>query len=223
MLLFLYFLSTKCFFCFFSQYFFRSDGVFSAVRGCGLTWFLPLIILSVCVSACVRVCVWTCLCIVCSSFKMHIHTLVHACILPKLTRPVCHTPNHDYKLKCEELFCFCFVLYMYIDFLYGFPQDVGTPEYFLCPATDWDFTHCQEVLLCMKGDLNKHKLNQWFVPDCFMFSIWHLSKLLFMWGTFIVRDCLCVWAIIFNVCHSQRDGTVLHMLCNQTQSWSGIV
>lgn len=35
-----------------------------------------------------------------------------------------------------------------------------------------------------------------------------------MWGTF-VRDCLCVWAVIFlNVCHSQRDGTVLHMLCN---------
>lgn len=119
-------------------------------------------------------------------------------------------------------FGFCLVLYMYIDFLYGFPQDVGTPEYFLCPATDWDFKHCQEVLLRIR-DLNKHKLNQGFVPDCFMFSIWHLSKLLFMWGTFIVRDCLCVWAIIFNVCHSQRDGTVLHMLCNRAQSWSGIV
>lgn len=56
-----------------------------------------------------------------------------------------------------------------------------------------------------------------------MFSIWHLSKLLYMWGTFIVRDCLCVWAIIFNVCHSQRDGTVLHMLCNQAHSWSWTV
>lgn len=57
-----------------------------------------------------------------------------------------------------------------------------------------------------------------------MFSIRHLSKLLYMWETFIVRDCLCVWAIIFNVvCPSQRDGTVLHMLCNQAQGWCRIV
>lgn len=92
-----------------------------------------------------------------------------------------------------------------------------------CPATNWDFTHCRAVLLWKKGDLNKHKLNQGFVPNCYMFSIWHLSKLLYMWGTFIVRNCLYVWAIIFNVCHSQRDGTVLHMLCNQAHSWSWIV
>lgn len=62
------------------------------------------------------------------------------------------------------------------------------------------------------------------MPDCYMFSIRHLSKLLYMWETFIVRDCLCVWAIIFNVvCPSQRDGTVLHMLCNQAQGWCRIV
>lgn len=66
---------------------------------------------------------WTCLCIVRSSFKMHIHTLVHTCILPKLTRPVCHTPNHDYKLKCEELFCFLVLALFYtctLTFFMGF-------------------------------------------------------------------------------------------------------
>lgn len=201
--------------------FYRSDGVFSAVRGCGLTWFLPPIILSVCV------CVYVDMSVYCP-FKIqnaHSHTCTH--MHTAKTDSACLSHSQPWlqaqMWRTFLFFGFCFVLYMYIDFLYGFPQDVGTPEYFLCPATDWDFTHCQEVLLGMKGDLNKHKLNQWFVPDCFMFSIWHLSKLLFMWGTFIVRDCLCVWAIIFNVCHSQRDGTVLHMLCNQTQSWSGIV
>lgn len=199
----------------------RPGGVSLAVRGCGLNRFLPPIFLSVCVY------MWTCLCIVRSSFKMHINTLTHTCVLPKLTRPVCRTPNHDYKLKCEELFFFSFRFASFytckIFFLPWFPHDDGTPEYFFCPATNWDFTHCREVLLWKKGDLNKHKLNQGFVPNCYMFSIWHLSKLLYMWGTFVVRDCLCVWAIIFNVCHSQRDGTVLHMLCNQAQSWSWIV
>lgn len=75
---------------------------------------------------------WTCLCIVRSSFKMHIHTLVHTCILPKLTQPVCRTPNHDYKLKCEELF-FSFALFYTFKiffFLFWFPHD-GTPEYFM--------------------------------------------------------------------------------------------
>lgn len=56
-----------------------------------------------------------------------------------------------------------------------------------------------------------------------MFPIWHLSKLLYMWGTFDMSNCLCVWAIIFNVCHSQRDGTVLHMLCNRAHCWNWIV
>ena len=167
---------------------------------------------------------WTCLRIVRSSFKMHIHTLVHTCILPKLTQPVCRTPNHDYKLKCEELFFFllCFIHVRFFFLLLVSTRWWNTQSTF-CPATNWDFTHCREVLLWKKGDLNKHKLNQGFVPNCYMFSIWHLSKLLYMWGTFIVRDCLCVWAIIFNVCHSQRDGTVLHMLCNQAHSWSWIV
>lgn len=101
----------------------RSGGVSLAVRGCGLKRFLPPIIL------CVYM--WTCLCIVRSSFKMHIHTLVHTCILPKLTQPGCHTPNHDYKLKCEELF-FGFAFYTCtLFFLSWLPQDDGTPEYFL--------------------------------------------------------------------------------------------
>lgn len=171
----------------------RSGGVSLAVRGCGLNRFLPPIILSVCVY------MWTCLCIVRSSFKMHIHTLVHTCILPKLTQPVCRTPNHDYKLKCEELF-FSFALFYTCKkkkiLLLGFHKMMEHRSTF-CPATNWDFTHCREVLLWKKGDLNKHKLNRGFVPNCYMFSIWHLSKLLYMWGTFIVRDCLCVWAIIF--------------------------
>ena len=99
-----------------------------AVRGCGLNRFLPPIILSVCVY------MWTCLCIVRSSFKMHIHTLVHTCILPKLTQPVCRTPNHDYnKLKCEELFLVFALFYTCKIFFFSswFPRDDGTPEYFL--------------------------------------------------------------------------------------------
>lgn len=169
---------------------------------------------------------WTCQCIVRSSFKMHIHTLVHTCILPKLTQPVCRTPNHDYKLKCEELFFFFLLCFIHVRFFFSFFigfHDTMERRSTFCPATNWDFTHCREVLWWKNGDLNKHKLIQGFVPNCYMFSIWHLSKLLYMWGTFIVRDCLCVWAIIFNVCHSQRDGTVLHMLCNQACSWSWIV
>lgn len=165
---------------------------------------------------------WTCLCIVRSIFKMHIHTLIHTCILPKLTQPVCRTPNHDYKLKCEELFKFllCFIHVRVFFFL-------------LVSTIRWNpgvLLSCHKLGLdtlprgaLVKERRPKHKLNQGFVPNCYMFSIWHLSKLLYMWGTFIVRDCLCVWAIIFNVCHSQRDGTVLHMLCNQAHSWSWIV
>lgn len=170
----------------------RSGGVSLAVRGCGLNRFLPPIILSVCVY------MWTCLCIVRSSFKMHIHTLVHTCILPKLTQPVCHTPKHDYKLKCEELFLvlLCFI-HVRIFFFFLVSTRWWNTGVLFCPATNWDLTHCREVLLWKKGDLNKHKLNQGFVPNCYIFSIWHLSKLLYMWGTFIVRDCLCVWAIIF--------------------------
>lgn len=168
---------------------------------------------------------WTCLCIVRSSFKMHIHTLVHTCILPKLTQPVCRTPNHDYKLKCEELFFFfSFALFYTCKIFFsplGFHKMMEHPEYFLsCHKLG---LHTLPRGALVKERRPKHKLNQGFVPNCYMFSIWHLSKLLYMWGTFIVRDCLCVWAIIFNVCHSQRDGTVLHMLCNQAHSWSWIV
>lgn len=105
--------------------FYRSGGVSLAVRGCGLNRFLPPIILSVCVY------MWTCLCIVRSSFKMHIHTLVHTCILPKLTQPVCRTPNHDYKLKCEELFFSFALFYTCKKNSSWFPQDDGTPEYIL--------------------------------------------------------------------------------------------
>lgn len=175
---------------------------------------------SVCVCICGHVCVLSVQVLRCTFTHFYTHAYCQNWLGLFVTLPTMTTSSN---VKNFLFFGFCLVLYMYIDFLYGFPEDIGTPEYFLCPATDWDFIHCQEVLLRIKGDLNKHKLNQGFVPDCFMFSIWHLSKLLFMWGTFIVRDCLCVWAIIFNVCHSQRDGTVLHMLCNQAQSWSGIV
>lgn len=67
-----------------------------------------------------------------SSFKMHIHTLVHTCILPKLTQPVCRTPNHDYKLKCEELFLVFALFYTCKKKSSSwFPQDDGTPENFL--------------------------------------------------------------------------------------------
>ena len=121
------------------------------------------------------------------------------------------------------MLCFIHVIFL---FSFWFPHDDWTPEYFLS-CHSFGTTHTAKR--CSgggkkekKGDLNKHKLNQGFVPNCYMFSIWHLSKLLYIWGTF-VRDCLCVWAIIFNVCHSQRDGTVLHMLCNQPHSWSWIV
>lgn len=145
-----------------SRSFSRSGGVSLAVRGCGLKRFLPPIIL------CVYM--WTCLCIVRSSFKMHIHTLVHTCILPKLTQPGCHTPNHDYKLKCEELFLVLLFIHVHCFFFLGFHKMMEHRSTF-CPATNRDFTHCREVLLCKKGDLNKHKLNQEFVPNCFMFSI----------------------------------------------------
>lgn len=206
---------------FFFQYSFRSDGVYRLSEDVALPdFFHSLFSVCVCVCICGHVCVLSVQVSKCTFTHLYTHAYCQNWLGLFVTLPTMTTSSN---VKNFFVFWFCFVLYMYIDFLYGFPQDVGTPEYFLCPATDWDFTHCQEVLLRMKGDLNKHKLNQWFVPDCFMFSIWHLSKLLFMWGTFIVRDCLCVWAIIFNVCHSQRDGTVLHMLCNQTQSWSGIV
>lgn len=145
---------------------------------------------------------WTCICIVHSSLDMHIYTLAHTtCILPKRTRPVCRTPNHDYKLKCEELFFFfpvllCFIHIEAFCFLICLDKLMEPLEYF-CPATDWDFTLPRGTLV-RERDL-KHKLNHGFVPNCYMFSIWHLSKLLYMWGTFIVRDCLYGWAIIFNV------------------------
>lgn len=133
-------------------------------------------------------------------------------------------PTMTTSSNVKNFFYFGFDLFYTCTFFFfrlGFHKMMEHRSTF-CPATNWDLTHCREVLLWKKGDLNKHKLNQGFVPNCFMFSIWHLSKLLYMRGTFIVRDCLCVWAIIFNVCHSQRDDRVLHMLCNQAHSWSWI-
>lgn len=119
---------------------------------------------------------WTCLCIVRSSFKMHIHTLVHTCILPKLTQPVCRTPNHDYKLKCEELFFLGFALFytckIFI-FFFGFHTMMERRSTFLSCHTLGLHTLPRGALVekTKKGDLNKHKLNQGFVPNCYMFSI----------------------------------------------------
>lgn len=169
---------------------------------------------------------WTCLCIVRSSFKMHIHTLVH-------THAYCQNwhslffalPTMTTSSNVKNFFFFFrFALFYTCTFLFFLDSTTWLKhQRTFCPATNWDLTHCREVLWWQKGDLNEYKLNHGFVPNCYMFSIWHLSKLLYMWGTFIVRDCLCVWAIIFNVCHSQRDGTVLHMLCKQAHDWSWIV
>lgn len=138
---------------------------------------------------------WTCLCIVRSSFKMHIHTLVHTCILPKLTQPVCRTPNHDYKLKCEELFFFfSFALFytftIFVQFLVS-TRRWNAGVLYVLPQI-WDFTHCREVLWWKKGDLIKHKLNQGFVPNCYMFSIWHLSKLLYMRNIYCKGLLMCM-------------------------------
>lgn len=153
----------------------------------------------------------------------HSHTRAHMHTAKTDTACLSHSqPWLQAQMWRTFFFAFFFYTCKIFFFFIGF-QNMMERRSTFCPATNWDFTHCRDVLWWKKGDLNKHKLNQGFVPNCYMFSIWHLSKLLYMWGTFIVRDCLCVWAIIFNVCHSQRDGTVLHMLCNQACSWSWIV
>lgn len=203
----------------------RSGGVSLAVRGCGLNRFLPPIILSVCV--------YVDMSVYCP-FKFqdaHSHTRTHMHTAKTDTACSSHSQPWLQAQMWRTFFFFFFLVllcFIHVRFLFSFLVSTRwwNAGVLFCPATHWDFTHCREVLWwkkTKKGDLNKHKLNQGFVPNCYMFSIWHLSKLLYMWGTFIVRDCLCVWAIIFNVCHSQRDGTVLHMLCNQAHSWSWIV
>lgn len=105
--------------------FFRSDGVFLAVRGCGLTWFLPLIILSVCVCVCGHVCVLSVQVLKCTFTHSYTHAYCQNWLGLFVTLPTMTTSSN-----VKNFFGFCFVLYMYIDFLYGFPQDVGTPEYF---------------------------------------------------------------------------------------------
>lgn len=190
--------------------YYRCGGVSLAVRGCGLNRFLPPIILKVCVCVRKRACVRKCGHVYVLSVQVSKCTFTlsytHTCILPKLTQSVCRTPNHDYKLKCEELFFFfCFgcyfVLYMYIlspFFSWFFTRWRNTRELYVLPQIGTSHTAKRYSCGGGGGDLNKHKLNLRFVPNCFMkFSIWHLSKLLYMRGTFIVRDCLCVWAIIF--------------------------
>lgn len=87
-------------------------------------------------------------------------------------------------------------------------------------ARYWDATHTlpRRARVQQRRPENQHKWNRGFVPNCYTFSISHGSKLLDVWGTFVMRDCLSLWAIIFLMCHSQRDGTVLHMLCKQALS-----
>lgn len=191
----------------------RCGGVSLAVRGCGLNRFLPPIILNVCVCVRKRACVNVDMSMYCPfKFQKCTFTLsyTHTCILPKLTQSVCRTPNHDYKLKCEELF-FSFLFFpfvfgvalfytctFYLLFFLVFTRWWNTTELYVLPQIGTSHTAKRYSCGEKKGDLNKHKLNLRFVPNCFMmFSIWHLSKLLYMRGTFIVRDCLCVWAIIF--------------------------
>lgn len=195
-------------------FFCRSDGVPLAVRGCGLNRFLPPIILSVCI--CGHVCVLSVQFSRCTFTHSYTHAYCQNWHSLFVALPTMTTSSNVKNFLSFALFYTCKVL-----FSYWFPQYDGTPEYFLsCHKLG---LHTLPRGALVKERRPKHKLNQRFVPNCYMFSIWHLSKLLYMWGTFIVRDCLCVWAIIFNVCHSQRDGTVLHMLCNQAHSWSWIV
>lgn len=135
----------------------RCGGVSLAVRGCGLNRFLPPIILNVCVCVRRRACVNVDMSTYCP-FQVSKCTFTlsytHTCILPKLTQSVCRTPNHDYKLKCEELF-FCLFVFgvalfytctFYLLFFLDFHK-MMEHQRTLCPATNWDFTHCQEVLL----------------------------------------------------------------------------
>lgn len=123
----------------------RCGGVSLAVRGCGLNRFLPPIILNVCVCVRKRACVNVDMSMYCPfKFQKCTFTLsyTHTCILPKLTQSVCRTPNHDYKLKCEELFfsflffllflvLLCFIHVHFISFFSWFSQDDGTPQNFM--------------------------------------------------------------------------------------------
>lgn len=152
----------------------------------------------------------------------HSHTRTHMHTAKTDTACLSHSQPWLQAQMWRTFFSFALFYTCKIFFSSWFPQDDGTPEYFLSCHKLGLHTLPRGALVKERRP-NKHKLNQGFVPNCYMFSIWHLSKLLYMWGTFIVRDCLCVWAIIFNVCHSQRDGTVLHMLCNQAHIWSWIV
>lgn len=104
-------------------------------------FFHPLFSKCACVCASVRKCGHVYVLSVQVSKCTFTLSYTHTCILPKLTQSVCRTPNHDYKLKCEELFvCFfllflvllCFIHVHFISFFFflGFSQDDGTPENF---------------------------------------------------------------------------------------------
>lgn len=187
----------------------RCVGVSLAVRGCGLNRFLPPIILKVCVCVRKRACINVDMSTYCP-FKFqnahsHSHTHTHAycqnwhslfVALPTMT-----TSSNVKNFFFSFVFWCCFVLYMYIlspFFSWFFTRWRNTGELYVLPQIGTSHTAKRYSCGGKKGDLNKHELNLRFVPNCFMmFSIWHLSKLLYIRGTFIVRDCLCVWAIIF--------------------------
>lgn len=192
--------------------FYRCGGVSLAVRGCGLNRFLPPIILNVCVCVRKRACVNVDMSMYCP-FKFqnahsHSHTHTHAycqnwhslfVALPTMT-----TSSNVKNFFFFSFFPFVFGVALfytctfYLLFFLVFTRWWNTTELYVLPQIGTSHTAKRYSCGEKKGDLNKHKLNLRFVPNCFMmFSIWHLSKLLYMRGTFIVRDCLCVWAIIF--------------------------
>ena len=81
----------------------------------------PIIVcVCVCVYTCVCVCVYACVykywgecALPMKIYKVHVHTrpfCLHTRLLPKLTQPICHTPDHLYQRKCEEHFS-CILIY----------------------------------------------------------------------------------------------------------------
>lgn len=163
-----------------------------------------------CAQACVRKCGHVYVLSVQVS-KMHIHTLIHTHMHTAKTDTVClsHSQPWLQAQMWRTFFFFSFFPFVfgvalfytctfYLLFFLVFTRWWNTTELYVLPQIGTSHTAKRYSCGGKKGDLNKHKLNLRFVPNCFMmFSIWHLSKLLYMRGTFIVRDCLCVWAIIF--------------------------
>lgn len=166
----------------------RSGGVSLAVRGCGLNNFLPPIILSVCV--------YVDMSVYCP-FKFqdaHSHTRTHMHTAKTDTACLSHSQPWLQAQMWRTFFSFALFYTFKIFFCFSFYGFHMMMERWstLRPATNWDFTHCREVLWWKKGDLIKHKLNRGFVPNCYMFSIWHLSKLLYMRNIYCKGLLMCM-------------------------------